>query len=144
MNLITKHLLRISRKAQGCVGDIVKKHGITSSEQPFVMAMYREDGITQEQLTKIVGLDKSQTSRAIASLERKALIVREKNNADMRSNRIYRTELLCEKVQAILPELTMFNQAIMMNISDEEKAMLETILQKLEVAVTAFDDKDNK
>lgn len=71
MKEFTRDLLRVSRRAQICVGKVVKKYGISAAEEPFFMAVSFNDGSTQEKLTSIVGVDKAMTTRVISSLEKR-------------------------------------------------------------------------
>ena len=75
---------------------------ISASEYIFLMEMYKNDNMSQEQLSKNLIIDKSATARAIKSLEEKEYIIRKKDDNDKRSYDVFITELGEKKVDEIL------------------------------------------
>lgn len=78
----------ISLKMSG----VLKPFGITAGEQPFLAQLYRQDGMTQEELTTLVRVDKSVTAKTLKTLETKGLVRREPNEKDGRSKRVFLTK----------------------------------------------------
>lgn len=124
----TKTLLKTSRRAQACIGKIVQKHGVSIAEHPFVMTIKFNDGLTQDELSDMIGVDRALTTRVVQSLEKKGLVRKEPDVKDKRFNHIYATDLLHQLADKIVPELLSFNDAAMDGISDEEiKQMIDTM-----------------
>lgn len=130
MNRISRDLLRVSRKAQTYLGSIVKKYDITIAEQPFFMAIRGRDGLTQEELTALVGVDKAMTTRVLHSLEGKGLIRKVQDENDKRQNRIYKTDKVDKLGERVWADLLQFDKAVTEGISKEE---LESFLKTLAI-----------
>lgn len=63
----------LSRKIQQDLKDVVSPFDINVGEKPYFMALVNEDGLTQDELTKKVMVDKAATTRAVKSLEKKRI-----------------------------------------------------------------------
>ena len=74
------------------MSEVLKPFGIKAGEQPFMAQLYRQDGMTQEELTALVRVDKSVTTKTLKALEAKGLILREPNEKDGRSKRVFLTK----------------------------------------------------
>ena len=80
------------RQFQIYINNNTKDLGIGASEYIFIMEIYRNDNISQEELSKNLIIDKAATARAIKSLEEKEYIIRKKDKKDKRTNRIELTK----------------------------------------------------
>ena len=80
------------RQFQIYINNNTKDLGISASEYIFLMEMYKNDSMSQEQLSKNLIIDKAATARSIKSLEQKGYIVRNKDENDKRTNRIKLTK----------------------------------------------------
>lgn len=85
-------ITRLARSVSLHMAEVMRPFGLTSGEQPFMAQLYRGDGMTQEELTDLVRVDKSVTARAIGALEAKGYVRREPNESDRRSKRVFLTE----------------------------------------------------
>jgi len=141
----TKTLLKTSRRAQACIGRIVQKHGITVAEHPFVMTISFNDGLTQDELSDMVGVDRALTTRVVQSLEKKGLVRKEPDAKDKRYNHVYATDSLHQLTDKIVPELLAFNEAAMDGISEEEISQMIDTMQRLENNISNYiKDLDSK
>lgn len=82
----------LHRHSQIYMNCALKDFQITSAEYAFLLHLYKNDGITQDELSSYLYIDKSATARAIKSLETKGYVVKDKDHLDKRFNRIYLTE----------------------------------------------------
>jgi len=80
------------------------------------MALQNREGITQEELTSIVCVDKAATARAVRSLEEKGYLLRIQDEKDKRQNRVYPTEKAKQIGQEVRTELMKFNKLLTRNI----------------------------
>jgi len=129
MEKLLRDLLRVSRKAQICVGAVVKKYNITVAEEPFFMAINSHDGATQEELTALVGVDKAMTTRVIHSLESKGLVKRVQDTKDKRQNKIYKTDKV---------DLLHLNQIFTAGIGNDDLDIFMRTLAVLEKNISNF------
>lgn len=80
------------RHSQIYINYCLRDLGISSSEYIFMMALYNNEGISQEELSSFLLIDKAATTRAIKSLEEKGLVMRQKDVLDKRVNKVFITE----------------------------------------------------
>lgn len=138
MEKLLRDLLRVSRKAQICVGAVLKKYNITVAEQPFFMTINSHDGSTQEELTALVGVDKAMTTRVIHSLESKGLVKRVQDAKDKRQNRIYKTDKVNEISEIVLRDLMQLNQIFATGIDNDDLDNFMRTLAVLEDNISNF------
>lgn len=127
----------LARKSQGYIGDALKKYGLTAAEQPFFMALQRYEGVTQEELTAIVCVDKAATARAVQSLENKGFLIRVQDEHDRRRNRIYPTGEVKRLAGAVNRELLHFNDLLTRGIDPQSLELVSAALLKM---VENFED----
>lgn len=70
----------------------IEPYGIGSGQFPFLMRLYREDGINQESLSDYLKIDKGTTARAIQKLVDEGYVFRQRDEKDRRSYRVFLTE----------------------------------------------------
>ena len=73
-------------------GKKIEPYGIGSGQLPFLMRLYREDGINQENLSDYLKIDKGTTTRAIQKLVDEGYVFRQRDEKDKRSYRVFLTE----------------------------------------------------
>ena len=133
-----KTLLKTSKRAQACIGRIVQKYSVSIAEHPFVMTIKFNDGLTQDQLSDMVGVDRALTTRAVQSLEKKGLVRKVPDAKDKRYNHVYATDLLHQLTDKIVPELLAFNDAAMEGISEKEIRQMIDTMQRLENNISNY------
>lgn len=89
---IGKAISYLYRYEQIFIGKKIEPYGIGSGQFPFLMRLYREDGINQESLSNYLKIDKGTTARAIQKLVDEGYIFRQRDEKDRRSYRVYLTE----------------------------------------------------
>lgn len=129
---ITRMITRLARKSQGRIGEILVKYNLTAAEQPFFMALQKNEGITQEGLTVMVGVDKAATARAVKSLEEKGFLIRREDKKDRRNNLLYPTEKAKELYPSVKKDLLALNALITAGIDEEEQKKIYDYLQMME------------
>lgn len=131
-NSIARMITLLARKSQSYIGSALSKYNITAAEQPFFMAIQHHKGITQEELTALVCVDKAATARAVKSLEKKGFLTREQDEHDRRQNRIYATDMTMQLADAVNKELLRFNELLTQGIIPEDIDVIFLGLQKME------------
>jgi DNA-binding MarR family transcriptional regulator len=104
----------------------ITPHGVTVGMWYFLRVLWRQDGLTQRELSHIVGTMEPTTLTAIKSMERKGLVRRVKNGIDRRKINIF----LTEQGQALKDELIPLAKEVVDDAVDgfsdrERAAMLE-------------------
>lgn len=131
-NKITRMITLLARKSQMCIGNVLSKYNLTAAEQPFFMALQHNEGITQEELTAIVCVDKAATTRAVKSLEEKGYLIRKQDERDRRQNRIYATTQAKQISGMVRKELLHLNDMVTQDIGLEEIDFLYNALLKMD------------
>ena len=129
---VTKRIIFMARRTQLCIGERLSKLGITAAEEPFFMAIQRNAGATQEELTALVGVDKAATARAIRSLENKGYLVRKQDDKDRRQNRVYPTAAVLGIGDSLHQELLRLNDELVSGLSEEQLQVLSEALSVIE------------
>lgn len=84
-----------------------KAYRIGSGQFDFLMVLYRKDGISQENLAKILNVSRAKSTRAIQNLEKESYVYRQRDENDLRAYRVYLTEK-GKKVKDIILEKSIF------------------------------------
>ena len=133
---IGKMVTLLARNILQDLKGVIEPFGITVGEEPYFMVLAHEDGITQEELTNQVGVDKSATARAVKSLMEKEYIRREIDLIDKRNKRLYLTEKAKAKYISLSNALGKYNQELTDEWSQEQYEFvyhsLKTLQEKLE------------
>lgn len=107
------------------------RFGIGSGQYLFLLNLYNSNGITQEELTDKVKLDKATTARAIKKLEDMGYVKRVKKESDRRAYKLEITEKaeqIKEEVYSIMDE---WEAKIRSCFTNEESQELSRLLNKL-------------
>ena len=128
------------RQFQIYINNNTKDLQISASEYIFLMEMYKNDNMSQEQLSKNLIIDKSATARAIKSLEEKEYIIRKKDDNDKRTNRIKLTKKGIEIKDRLSNLHEEWNNEI---TSDIDKNLLNTVIDTINKMSIKAIEKNN-
>ncbi len=98
---VGKAISYLYRYEQIYIGKKIEPYGIGSGQFPFLMRLYREDGINQESLSNYLKIDKGTTTRAIQKLVDEGYVFRQRDEKDGRAYRVF----LTEKGKELEPEM---------------------------------------
>ena len=132
MNKRTGKLISILyRKGQMYLGKALKPCNISAAEVPVLLSLYRQDGITQEELVAHVCLDKSAVTRILQSLLSKNYITKIKDEKDLRCNRIYLTPKAHAIQDTINAALDDWNKILMHQFNKNEQTQAYELLERM-------------
>ena len=97
----------------------------------FLMELYTQDGKNQEDLSKILKIDKGTTARAIKKLEEEGYVRREKDDHDKRSNKVFLTQKGMDIKDDIHETLSQWESKISQSIDEEERILMIKLLKKV-------------
>lgn len=99
----------------------LQSYGINAGQFPILTALYRNENISQEALSKQLCVDKTTLARTIKKLEREKYIVRVSKENDKRAYSI----CLTDKAKRIEPEIKRiagnWTNIIIQDLSEDEK-----------------------
>lgn len=126
-----KHISLIYRYSQIFFNSELKKYNLGSGQYIFLINLFQNNGISQEQLSDMVKIDKATTARAIAKLVNENYVIREVNDKDKRAYNLYTTPK-AESIKNILfGILDSWNTIMLDNFNEEEKKMLLKLTEKV-------------
>ena len=119
------------RKGNAYIGKQLSHIGVGSGQFMFLLQLYRKDGRSQEELSEILSIDKGTTARAIKKLEEDGFLFRERDENDKRAYKIYLTDKGNDVKDTILDALNSWEDIITSRLSNEERAILDLLLNKI-------------
>ena len=125
------HIARLYRQGQTLLIKEYKALGIGAGQYQFLIQLYLEDGLSHEELTERVSVDKAMTTRAVTKLEEEGYVVREVNANDKRKYHIHLTPKALQKKDEVFRISTIWENKLTVNITDEELQQLHKILNKI-------------
>ncbi|WP_455538561.1 MarR family winged helix-turn-helix transcriptional regulator [Terrisporobacter sp.] len=128
-----KYISILYRQFHIYINNNIKDLEIGASEYIFLMEMYKENNISQEQLSKNLIVDKAATARAIKSLEEKGYIIRNKDENDKRTNRIKLTQKGIEIEGRLKELLEQWNSGITSEIGSETMNIALDVLKYMSI-----------
>ena len=139
-----KYISIIHRHARTFFDRKLAEDNISSGQIPFIFQLCQTVGLSQDELSNLLGMDKTTTARAVKSLVELGYVLREHDSGDQRMYRL----CLTSEGKALLPKIRGFimewNSAISTNLSPEEKDRLQQGLKKLSENARHFKDNNFK
>ncbi len=128
---ITKLTGGIYRNTLEYTNEIFKKYSLGSGTYPYLMILYNKEGISQNQISKELAVDKALSARVIKKLIDLGYVRKETNSKDSRAYCLY----LTDKAKLIIPsmkeELAKWNEIMTQNLTEEEKDDITDLLSKV-------------
>lgn len=109
----------------------LKDLGLSFSESVVISNIGASEGITQEGIASLLGIDKAAIARNVKLLENEGLIEIKKNADDKRLKKLYLTQEGWEKYRAITAANTDRLADLYKGLTPSEINTLETVLNKL-------------
>ena len=131
----------LHRQFQVYLNVALKDVGISSSEYVFLVTLFIEEGISQDELSARILIDKAATARAIKSLEDRGYVRREIDDKDKRIKRVYCTDKAKAYEAQIRKALASWTKFLTEDIDDETENMVFTTLLHMSNKVRNTDFK---
>ena len=106
-------------------------HGVSSGQWRFLRVLWREDGITQRELSRRVGMREPTTVIALKSLEKSGFVTRRQSVEDRRKIHVYLTPGARALEAALLPAVAEVNDIALAGLTPEEVAVLRKALAQV-------------
>ena len=128
---VGKWISVLYRQFQVYINGELKIFNLNSSQYVFLLKLYKEDGVSQEELAKRLFIDKGAAARAIKQLEENGYVTRKINAGDKRAYEIYLTTKAHDIEKEINVILAKWNSIISAGRSEEEIGILINALQNM-------------
>ena len=128
---LSRYINQLYREGVSFLGKEYKKYNIGSGQYQFLVYLYMKDGITHEELTEKIGVDKAATTRAISKLEQAGYIERVQDEKDKRKFYIYLSDYAKTLKKEIIDTSKTWELHLMEALDKEEIESLYKIFRKL-------------
>ncbi|MBJ7411794.1 MAG: MarR family transcriptional regulator [Phenylobacterium sp.] len=112
-------------------------HGVSSGQWRFLRVLWREDGLTQRELSRRVGMREPTTVIALKSLERSGFVTRQKSLEDRRKVHVFLTPEARALEAVLLPAVAEVNAVALAGLTPDEIAVLRKALTQVGRNLTA-------
>ena len=133
---IGKYISIIHRTGSSFLSKEFSKFNIGSGQYMYLIHLYKNDGLSQEELTEILNIDKGTTAKSIKKLETEGFVMRVKDKNDKRINRVYLTPKALEIKDEFLSSINAWENTLTSNLSYAEKEQALTLLKKITYNIT--------
>ena len=133
---VGKYISIIHRTGSSFLSKEFSKFNIGSGQYMYLIHLYTNDGLSQEELTEILNIDKGTTAKSIKKLETEGFVMRVKDKNDKRINRVYLTHKALEIKDEFLSSTNAWENTLTSNLSYAEKEQALTLLKKITYNIT--------
>lgn len=128
---ITKLTGGIYRNTLEYTSEVFKKYSLGSGTYPYLMILYNKEGISQNQISKELAVDKALSARVIKKLIDLDYVRKETNSKDSRAYCLYLTDKAKSIIPAMKEELANWNEIMTQNLTEEEKDNITDLLSRV-------------
>lgn len=132
MYIVSKCISISSRKSQVYYKNRLEELGISTGQYMYLVSLCENEGVSQEQLGEIVGINKSTTAKIIAQLEAEGHVRREADPADKRGYKLYPTQKAKDIYPLVIDILDQWNEHLTEGLSKEERKTLFELMSRVE------------
>jgi len=120
------------------IGKQLKDYNIKKSQYIFLNALYKKDGVSQEQLSNYLKIDKGTTAKAIKKLEDDGYVIRKVDTKDKRAYNVYLTEKGVEIKPVVRKAMLDWIDILFSGFSEEEREQSLALLEKMGENASAY------
>lgn len=128
---ISRYINQLYREGVSFLGKEYKEYNIGAGQYQFLVYLYTKDGITHDELTEIIGVDKAATTRAISKLEKLGYVTKIQDTYDKRKYYIFLTEYAKEHRDNIINISMKWEYKLISELTDNELKELYNIFRKM-------------
>lgn len=105
--------------------------GLSGCQTPYLTALYRHPGISQEELARHLNVNKSSVTRQLSALEERGYVRREPSATDKRFLLVYLTDQANALISRIFSCYGNWNNFLTQDFSDEDKETLSRLMARI-------------
>lgn len=131
MSQIIRDITEIARCGAQYRTEVLAPLGLKSCHASYLLEICANPGISQDKLAARICINKSNVARQVAILEEDGFLIRTPSTQDKRIMQLYPTEKTLEILPQISPILRQWEACLTADLSDEERAILEKVLERM-------------
>lgn len=112
--------------------------GLNGCQTPYLTALFRRSGLSQEEMAKTLNVNKSSVTRQLALLEEKGYVERKPDPKDKRSLLIYPTEKALALKERIFQVYGAWSRYLTQDLTEEEQAELSRLMARIADKAEAY------
>ncbi|WP_176127650.1 MarR family transcriptional regulator [Clostridium saccharobutylicum] len=122
---------KIFRNTQIFLDRVLKKFELSSGSIPYIFNLEKNEGISQNKLSKEVGNDKSMSARTITKLIELEFVYKKQDEKDSRAYNLYLTEKAKELIPEIRKDIKTVLDLLTEDLTEEEMLITAKSLRKI-------------
>jgi len=137
------HVARVAYRAfSQALAQRIEPYGITIGQWRFLRELWREDGITQRELSSRLGMREPSTVAAVRSLEEAGLVRRSRCDSDRRRNHVHLTDKARRLREPLLEHVAAVNAFASEGIPHAELELARRVFLRMAAQLdSAVDDE---
>ncbi|CZT56342.1 MarR family winged helix-turn-helix transcriptional regulator [Solibaculum mannosilyticum] len=136
---IEKHIAMIFRVGQKYFARQLRPWDVGAGMHPFLIELGRTPGISQDELSMVMHVDKGTTARAVRKLIEQGFVSREVNPEDRRAYRLYLTSRGREVIPVIFSSISGWQDILLNGIEPSQReVIIEGLNRMLDNALDFF------
>ena len=128
------------RYGQSYMSKRMESYNIGRGQLIILLYLSRNGGLSQQDLTDYIKVDKGCIAKSIKSLEEEGYITRSADPDDRRAVKVFLTQKAQDTMPVIEDAISSWESVLMSGLKDDEKLLAEQILYKM--AKNAYNYKD--
>lgn len=122
---------KIFRNTQIFLDRALKKYELSSGSISYIFTLEKNEGISQNKLSKEIGNDKSMSARTITKLIELDFVYKKQDENDSRAYNLFLTPKATELIPKIRHDIKSVLDLITEDLTDEEKIITTKSLKKI-------------
>ena len=126
------------------ISEQLDPYNIGKGQYLFLLALYEKDGMSQEELSSHLSIDKGTTARALNKLEKAGYVMKKQNESDLRSNRVFLTDKAVQLKPHIYAIIEKWSSILSSGMTEAEVDKAFKLLMKFAHNAMDYVRKDRK
>lgn len=124
-------LNRAGAKIADAFGKVTRQHGISLQMWRVLAALNQQDGQSVGGLAATTSIETSTLSRLLDQMQRKRLLLRQRDSDDQRSVTIHRTQAALAITEKLIPVALAYETQALVGLDQRQAKAIKTMLRRL-------------
>lgn len=120
------------RLVQRALQTRIERHGVSLGMWYYLRALWNQDGLTQSELSALIGSMEPTTLSAVSAMEQIGLVRRERNREDRRKINVFLTQKGQDLRRDLLPEGIAVVETAIRSFSKREVGLILSMLREIQ------------
>lgn len=138
MNSFMRCVSRTARCAGLYRGEKLEPLGLNGCHHTYILAVCRNPGVSQEQLSRMIFINKSNVTRQLNFLEQNGFVTRTPDETDRRVLRVYPTQRALDAYPVVRQVLRDWQDYVTEGFTPEEREELTRLMERVADRAAAY------